>query len=372
MENNIYYTYTSNYLYSVITDIVDDFERYHEFLLSRFEYFQKLYKELICLKREMKNYNYDIILDIKVYDIIAMWTTCQIDKEETKDDLDWLMTKTCELSKEINLILRSYSKKSVISRLSDFFSNEGNHPLLGINAESRKIQDVKRDLIREQEYQEEIRRKRAEMKTPTITVEKNESDEEYRKEKKAFDIMDTAMRNLTPASNILLRDAKIAYSDRRVFSSVMLFDFMLLLVYSAHAFYTLVLDETQSHKILDFWDVLPWEIPLALLIAIFWVSIFQRNRATRHLVKLDNEIFRINYTIELLKSLYMMTPDKSEDKEEARKKVSVMIERIMDDNLGSTKDDKDEKNIFDEADTPVSSEDVTKIIDSISNLIHKK
>lgn len=174
--------------------------------------------------------------------------------------------------------------------------------------------------------------------------------------------------------SFVVLDKKVQHLDvdtkRARFDRNMYFVLMIVSVLSAIIWIWLFIKHTAlnpSAEISRWLQIIPWYSPFVFIVGLFWVSIVQRNKATRHLITLNREQFKVKYT----EGLMIATNKMSMTADEGAKKTSDLLDELARSYMNSN-DIGDSHKIDIENDAPLDPDDVVKIINSIGSLVSKK
>lgn len=126
-------------------------------------------------------------------------------------------------------------------------------------------------------------------------------------------------------------------------------------------FYGLVLG---NKLLLPYWySILPYYLPVPVFVAIFWVLIFQKNRASRLSNNLSERLFEIHYLEGLLLTSNKLLLDTNQSVE----KFNLILDSIVNSYLGKMDSEKIDDAISD--DVPFKAADAESILKSLNELI---
>lgn len=115
-------------------------------------------------------------------------------------------------------------------------------------------------------------------------------------------------------------------------------------------------------KIETYTHLLPFYIPVPIMAALFWLCIVQKNRASKLLIALDEELFRINY----LQGLLLATNKLAETPQSAIKRINKALNSLTNSFLHQTEN----YNMADKIQNlDIKGSDVTENLSTIKDLI---
>lgn len=113
----------------------------------------------------------------------------------------------------------------------------------------------------------------------------------------------------------------------------------------------------------DWYDIIPYYLPIPVFVAIFWVLIIQKNRANRLSYRLSEELFQIHYLEGLLLTSNKLLLDPEASVERFNSALESIVRCYLT-RLESTQDNSDDNNMM-----SINATDAESIIKSLKELI---
>ena len=141
--------------------------------------------------------------------------------------------------------------------------------------------------------------------------------------------------------------------------------FVLIGVFS-YFMYLLVM-KTSSIEDPTYIQYVPWFTPLPFAVALFWVDVVFRNRASRHLMRIREEKFKIQYIEGLVKAINKT----SLSFEEGAKNITLILNQMVNSYSRQIENSFIYESKKIERDTPVDASDIEKLCNKLTELIGK-
>lgn len=174
--------------------------------------------------------------------------------------------------------------------------------------------------------------------------------------------IEEAFKTLEPLTTQYECERKIANKEYNLWKWIMIADSIILMIWYYY-YFGLIIDKTI--KIDNIISIIPFSVPTMLGVALFWISIVQKNRASNLSLTISEKLFSIHYLEKLLMFVNEMSPSSSD----AIKTINLSVNKILDhyiDDIG-----KNKINIGKLTKVEKEEMEATPLIDIINKLIDK-
>lgn len=240
-----------------------------------------------------------------------------------------------------------------------------------LSEESKKL-----DLLLKQLEQEKSKESPNEDKLKAIEEQIDELKEKGRKLRNSVDksqeeaMLENALKSrikeafktLEPLTSQYECERKLAHREYNSWKWIMIADSIILMIWY---YYYIGLIINKTINIDNIISIIPFSVPTMLGVALFWISIVQKNRASNLSLAISEKLFSIHYLEKLLMFVNEMSPSSSD----AIKTINLSVNKILDhyiDDIG-----KNKINIGKLTKVEKEEMEATPLIDIINKLIDK-
>lgn len=235
-----------------------------------------------------------------------------------------------------------------------------------INSLRNQISELKKQGVEADVDKQNLQSRISKMESTISTLEEEnaakKADQEL--EEEWNDRIDAAFSVLNQSTSKLDDEAKRATFDRQFYFWSML---VIVGVIAWWLCYFISFVKSAESCIDSFLKIAPWYSPMIFLGALLWASIVQRNKATRHLLMINQEVFKVKYIEGLLKSINKL----SSSSDASMDRISSLLDTLIKSYISKSDPEIAKFDQVKEKDTVIDADDFVKIIDAVSKAIKK-